>query len=735
MASTTRRDAYIISRSFRFLSPNADNADEILQRVDFDLETSYFSTAVGDNYYVNPLPGFGLNTDPFPALTGDGIRNGMMNMGRYYNRMIHNNVTTLTLTAAVPEFTGILPFLVNSFDYASSLVTNKGRPPSWVYYATQAVTSVVYYPLQLIGTGLNFLAYLSDTPLNSWYYAKKSMGVYLATAQGIYNDLMIASGYVLSSLPDRVIPDGNEGRSSDPYSAGTVSGFKSYNKNDGKADYFKYMNSIYPDAINTDGTIDVVKIIGRGPRKYRYAMMQAQALDKQVGNGTMSFTRKQQILENQLRQLSSDPVFMAGAKDNIDSKRTTDYLRDELNTVGRYRGEDEGLNPELASSYFNSGVAQEITPTGEDAALYQQYGGTATISQVAQSLGGSEISAVGDFQKSAGGSDKNYAKIDVNKSVSQDGWFGTVYELLRDSFLGGMDSVTFRVEGGTGPVTDSMSNQTKQPEIAGIFNGAVSAVSDFRFNVSGGKTGVGMIDSFVDTIRDGVNGLADGTVFAGPVMALFGNSKVHMPDYWTDSTSNLHTETFEVYCEANYGHPYAIATNILLPLALLAPFFTPVSSGGSTYTSPFLCHAFSKGRVVIKNGIVKNATLTFGEGPNGWTKNRQPLNMRVKLEIADLDNHFTIPTVRLKNALEVFNVAKTTRNYLGDIGAYNNWTARIGGRSYLDTMLKYNRLNERITRFTTDFQSLFSASRMATAIHDSVIGDILEPTFSKALKR
>ena len=120
------------------------------------------------------------------------------------------------------------------------------------------------------------------------------------------------------------------------------------------------MNQMFPDAINDDGTIDIVKIIGRGARKYRYFLMQLKNLDTTAG-GSINVEEKQKIIENTLENLVNNPGFLDGSISSVANKRTSDYLRDELKTTGMRRGLDEISNPEIASAFYDSDVASTIT--------------------------------------------------------------------------------------------------------------------------------------------------------------------------------------------------------------------------------------------------------------------------------------------------------------------------------------------------------------------------------------
>lgn len=738
------KDRNIVSRSFRFMSPNVKDPEKIFRNVDYDLETSYFSTAMGDNRYVNPLPGYGFNTDPSPAIVkNNSVKNKLGNMGRYYKRIHDDNVTLLTVTPGTAEFTGILQYIVNMFDYSASTIGNKGRAPSWSFYLTESMSAIAFWPFQLIGVGMNFLSFLFDEPKNQWYYVKPAMGEYLHAAQGIFNDLMINAGFSITAFNDRRQQDGNQKRGDRDYYEGTINGYTAEDSYDAKQQNINYMHQMFPDAINADGTIDIVKIVGRGARKYRYFLMQLKQLDTQVGS-TITAEEKQRLIENKLDELVNNPGFLDGSISPVANKGTADYLRDEITTTGKFRGTDEISNPEIASAFYNADVARSIIPTDAAGNTLKEFQASkaSDLSNVQSVIGKfgymSDGANTSDTPPSSGSYSASgsqtatsglegsipLSSIDVNKSLDQETWLGEIGEILKDGFMGGMDSVTFRVEGGTGPVSDSYSNQTKQSEIAGFFNGSVSAVNDFKFNLQGGNIGVPIVDSIINSIKDGVAGLASGSVIGNIPLALMGNSRLVVPEHWADSSASLHTESYTIYSEALYGHPYNIAMAIYLPIALIAPFVWPIATGGSTYTTPFMCKAFSRGRTIIKRGIVKNASFTFGEGELGWTKDRKPLNVRINLDIADCDPILAMPVSRMRNPLDVVNMTRLTSTYMGDVGKYNDIIARMAGVDYLDTLLKYNRLNRMVTRATKDFTQMFSPGYIAGSINDSIVGDV-----------
>lgn len=741
------RDKNIVSRSFKFLSPNLKDPSKVFKQADYDLETSFFSTAVGDNRFINSLPGYGINTDPSPGLVyKNAIKNEYYNLGRYFKRIHDDNATVLTLTAGTAEFSGILEFITNMFDYSASLIANKGRAPSFIFYITSGMSAIAFWPFQVIGVGLNFLNFLFDSPKNQWYYVKPAMAKYLNAAQGIFNDLMVTAGYSMTVLNSSKQETGNNKKGDADFYKGTINGYDAKDSHDAKRNNIEFMNRLYPDAIDKNGLIDITRLAFRGPRKYRLFLKALKDLDEKNGNRKITVEEKDKLIEETLQSLVKDPQFMNDrGRTNYSTKQ---FLDRENNTVGQYRGIDEIGAPEMASSYYDTEVAASVIPTSKakQSSVSPELTNVNSIrnkfdylndnnnTNEAPPAGSQNASGNFNTDTSLNGDVPN-EQINVNKPVSKEHWFKQVGDYILDGLMGGMDAISFRVEGSDGSVTDSFSNSTQQSEIAGFFNNSVQAVNNFKFNVQGGATGIEVIDTFANMIKDGLAGFASGSVIGNIPLALMGNSRITVPEHWADSSTNLHTESYQIVCRALYGHPYCIATNIFLPLALIAPFVFPVCTGGSSYTTPFLVKAFCRGRTIIKTGIVKNATFTFGEGELGWTRDRKPLNLRINLDIADLDPILSVPVTRMTNPMEIANPTLLTNRYLNDVGKYNDWLARVGGVDYLDTVLKRSRLNRVVTRATNDFNQIFNPANIANAVTDSVVSDAARLFTMRSLNR
>jgi hypothetical protein len=147
-----------------------------------------------------------------------------------------------------------------------------------------------------------------------------------------------------------------------------------------------------------------------------------------------------------------------------------------------------------------------------------------------------------------------------------------------------------------------------------------------------------------------------------------------------------------------------------------------------------LVKSFAQGRQFIRIGMVESMRFTFGEGELGWTKDRKPLNMRVELEIVDLDPVISLPVNRSLSLLDFTNPAAAVKRMFSDDTQYNDYLSRLTGLSYLDTILRFNRLGRILTSAKRDLAYSISAENMAGKLSSSIIGDIGK-VFTKQIAR
>lgn len=725
MAQVSTRDRDIITKSFRMLTRGIAPS-ELLEKLDWDRYFNVFSSATGDNRYINPIAQFSPATDPRYGrflITQEG------GMGSLYKEMYEDNVTLLTLTAGVPQFAGLLSFITNMFSPTAAIIANKGRAPSLSFYMGQAAGSIAFWPMQLLSVSVQFLAFLMDSPKNNFYTVKNAMGAYTMASTGVLNDLMVKLNYIDPILPKRAQEQ------SDP-----LYGLKpDYDNSRSVAS----LSILMPDVVNSDGTIDLMRLVMKGTRKHRVMLKKLAELD----NATLNTTEDKL---DRAKQLIEEVTF---GTDVMSGTPSQDYVTQEMGTVGRVRGDQEGSYSEQDSAYVNEAAYNNIN--NADA-------GVAALGVGAESAGGTAASSAMQTMGTAGSYGTNTTATNPNERTGRPGaatpdasakvtvadgqqayyednpndrtWGGDIADLVNTAFYGGMDAITFRVEGGGGAVTDSFSSQHGPSPMAEKFNSIVSSANDFKFDIAGGATGIGIIDGVVNMIKDGVVGALSGSVIGNIPLALVNNSYVKIPDHWTGSSSNLHTESYEMNFQCNYAHPYEQIMKIWVPFSLILPLVAPFSAGGSTYTAPFMVKAFCQGRTVIRTGMVTQARFTFGEGEAGWTKDRKPLNLKIVLEIADLEPLVSVPIDRSMSLLDLTNPAAVAQRIFTDDTAYNNYLMRLTGVNYLDTVMRYSRINRQLTGVALDMKTSIRADNIAAKLSDSIIGD-LGRIFTKPIAR
>jgi len=646
--------------------------------------------------------------------------------GAMYKLMYEDNVTLLTLTPGTAQFAGLLSFITNMFSPAAAIIANKGRAPGVAFYLGQAYGATAFWPMQLLSISTQFLAFLMDSPRHEFWTVKPAMGAYTMAANGVLNDMLVKLNYIDPLLPKR------DQEQTDP-----LHGLKPDYDN---SNVLRDLSSLVPDAVNADGTVDLVRWITKGVRKHRVMLKRLAEMDRDTSLTTAErkLERAQQIIE----EITFDQSVTAG-------NPSQDFVAAEMNSVGKYRGDDEGNYSEQDSAYLSESAYLNVYNKGEGVenvgSAVSSDGRTFSSVREAAMVSMSDATSYGTqptppfnpnerAQRPAGvtpsnaGSSSTPDQIYYEDNRQDRTWAGDVFDLVNTAVNGGLDAITFRVEGGTGPVTDSFSNTSARSPMAEKLNGVVRQANDLRFDFASGNTGIDVIDGIVNTVKEGAVGLLSGSVIGNIPLAILGNSFIKIPNHWAESGAQLHSESYEIVGRCNYAHPYEFITKIWVLFSLCLPLVAGFSAGGAASTTPFYVKAFCKSRQIIRHGLVSRMDFKFGDGDNGWTKDRKPLNISISLQIEDLAPWVSIPIDRSMSLFDLTNPANALSRILSDDSGYNNFTSRAAGMDYLDTVLKWSRFNRGLTMAANDMARTFSADNVASKINDSIIGDLMRIT-------
>ena len=237
----------------------------------------------------------------------------------------------------------------------------------------------------------------------------------------------------------------------------------------------------------------------------------------------------------------------------------------------------------------------------------------------------------------------------IAKEASTDGSDPDSFmSIVKAGLHDGAEFVGFRVT-TTGGAQESFSNSFKESELAQWINNTSSAARSFKFSANYGNIG----DS---AVANGIEGMVSGAMsniskFAeqigmGGLFALTGSAYAEVPKFWDRADAQLSTKSYTIDLISPYGDVFSQLINIYMPLSLLLAGSLTRSTGRHSYTEPFLCQVFDKGRAQTRLGMVKSISINRGSTGNvSWTQYQEPLNIRVTLDVEDMETMLHMPMV------------------------------------------------------------------------------------------
>lgn len=354
-----------------------------------------------------------------------------------------------------------------------------------------------------------------------------------------------------------------------------------------------------------------------------------------------------------------------------------------------------------------------------------------------------------DSGNSAGNNDPNAEgpKTADNSTLAKWGFFNQMLDHAEAGLNEGAEFVTFRVD-GTGATSESFSNSVGESSIASGFNGTVSNARSIRFNAAEFQTGIGLVDSVMNSVQSVVAGGLD-MIGVSNLTALMGNAFVDIPQVWQNSAAQLTAPSYTIELRSWSGDPISRFMNIWVPVSMLLASVLPLSTGKMSYTSPFICEAYSRSRCTIKLGMVRDLTITRGVGNLGRNMEGDPLGVTIQFSIVDLSSilHMPISTEAgfWNGMLQLAGsgvdavtgaVVGENRFFQGaatlldpttwdDSTKYSEYMAVLGGLTLQEQIYTMKKIKLAQTRMITSFESWFSASSFINNVAGTMPGRAL----------
>lgn len=315
-----------------------------------------------------------------------------------------------------------------------------------------------------------------------------------------------------------------------------------------------------------------------------------------------------------------------------------------------------------------------------------------------------------------------------------DGWSKYFDAELRQ----GSKFAIFRVD-YTGPVQESFSNSIGESEISNKYNSMSGQSKEAKFTVMGGKLGDGILADMVQGIVGAAVNVASGAVegmtlgLSNGLSGLAGAGYIDIPKVWQNSTASLPKSNYTIQLISPYGNVVSRMQNLYIPLAMLLAGALPLSTGKSSYTSPFLVSLYDRGRNQVKTGIIESLSVTRGTSNLGFTKEGKILAIDVSFSITDLSSimHMPITTGSPFSAGILQGLANIALGQIGDVGmdADNilmDYLAVLAGQDMYSQVYFGERARMNMVKYSRMKNAFFNPHRWAMVVNDEMAGGVLK---------
>lgn len=561
----------------------------------------FSSTAPGMSMGVNPKPQFtrycdirskGKLTRPDITINTRGHPTGL-GMGTYYSEAIDDNQQRIFLRFGVPKYMPLLHWISASFDIDKVILHNRGVITGTLLEAIGLVSkffAIASAPLLAVGMfAMN--VYVQNS---RFYSVKDTMYLYWCTVENILNQMVARRSmipYVLQDYSYKLDNSMNrEQRVTDPFVKG--------------------LSELLPDVIDpSTGRISVFTIALRAQAAFNKMMNEDVKKNKDKSLAT-DFTGYQNT-----GNTSHDTYFTNTKGDASFTAKLLNFAYEKL--ISGNKDEEMTMLDDQGSGTQSSMIAYDPIYTDAE---------------------GKPLTVSNDPNKPG-----ETLELKVAENVkAKKPTFDKYKEYMLAELSDGAAFAVLNVE-HSGSVGESFSSSSTSNPIESTFN-ALSSKARNIGNILSSATDVPVVGDVMKLAADAGATILSNASFgiANPLLALAYGVNVSMPKVWDASSASLPRASYKIKLISPYGNAYSQLFNIYLPLAMILAGSLPRSTGKSSYTSPFMCQLFDRGRVNIQLGMIESVNITRGTSNLAFTRNGHPNAIDVDLSIANMDEVISV---------------------------------------------------------------------------------------------
>jgi len=563
----------------------------------------FTSTTPGMNIAVNPKPQFTRYADirskgklpgrPDVSLSGKGDPNGL-GMGRYYSEAIDDNEQRIYLRFGVPKFMPLLLWITKSFDIDKTILQNRGVITTTFLEAVGVIsTFFAVAAAQLLALGMFVATALSES--SRFYSVKPTMYIYWSTVENMLNNMVARRTMLPGVFQDFTFKlDNKIGETQKPTST-----------------YISELNTLLPDVIDAKtGRISV-----------------------------FALALKSQSAFNKMQKADYDKNANAKVSDEMTNKDFSGYPINEAGVHDTYFTNREGRASFFTKNLFDKAYNLLIKDDKTEQKNLDSKEGTQKSVVAYDPLYTDENGEILTLDPT---SDIKVDQFLEDNAKKKKPTFDKYKEYLLAELSEGAAFAVFNVD-STGSVGESFSSSSGSNPIESTFN-SLSAKSRNIGNMLESVASIPVIGDALKLAADtGATILSKSTFgLANPLLALAYGVNVSMPKIWESSSASLPRSSYKIKLISPYGNAYSQLFNIYLPLSMILAGSLPRSTGNSSYTSPFMCQLFDRGRSNIQLGMIETVSITRGTSNLGFSKSGHPNAIDIDLSIANMDEVISV---------------------------------------------------------------------------------------------
>lgn len=660
-------------------------------------DMKFTSTTPGMSIACNPKPQFTRYADirnrgklysrPEQITTATTGHQFGLGMGRYYSEAIDDNQQRIFMRFGSPQYMSMLMWITASFDVHKAALQNRGVITSVLLDAINITTklfTIFVAPVLTLGKVV-FNAILQPGKFVS---VRDNMYVYWATVENLMNSFVVRRTMVpfFESAPR----PGNETVEDESWIQKGLNYVKSaagvpdvvadaavdlLGDMTARADntmnqemrptpgFVRSLNEIIPDVIDpSTGRIRINAIA-----------LRAQA----AFNRMLSDDARRADEVNVSRDFTGYPITGEVGHDTYFTNKHGEATTFVKWIFGKgydwfvaTEGEEDDLNPSVTYNPIYTGPDnQPLDPTLEEPPEEEP-----TPDSDVPTVDDDEDSRDGDVGSEVDPDVNREKRIEANKKKKKAS-LDSFGEFFFAELTEGAAFAVFNVN-STGSIGESFSNSVANNPIESVFNSLSSKARNIMNNLKH-VTNVPLVGDALGFLGDAAAvTMSNATLgLANPLLALAYGANISLPKQWESSSASLPKASYSLKLTSPYGNAYSQLFNIYLPLSMIMAGALPKKTGLDSYTSPFVCQLYDRGRVNIPLGIIDSFSVTRGTSNLAFTRGGHPNAIDVDFSVLDLNEIIAVDISSnglLTRLVEIFDV-----NVADD--AFTNYANTIAG--------------------------------------------------------